>query len=83
MFLKILERVIKERGTFQRHLEELGDDLRDAPKTKRQLLRSWFLILEETLAAAREEAARESLQEAVREGEERVVPSAEGIPGED
>ena len=55
MFLEIVERVIKERDTLwqerdtlQQRLEELGNDLWDALKKERQLLRREVMFLEDT-----------------------------------
>ena len=69
-------------------MEKLGDDLWDAPKEYRQLLRGWVTLLENSLLAATGEAAGESpLQNVMGKREERAVPSALGmveeVSGED
>ena len=58
-------------------MEELGDNLWDAVKEERQLLKRQIKLLENSLAAVREEmTGKAALQEAVEEGEEKVVASA-------
>ena len=54
------ERLWQERDTLQHRLEELSDSLWDAVKKESQLLRGHVTLLEDSLAAVREEAARES-----------------------
>ena len=62
--------------TLQHCLEELGDNLWDAVKEERQLLKRQVTLLKDSLAAASgETAGKATLQEAMGEGEERVVPS--------
>ena len=57
LFIKIVERVIKESDTLQHRLEELCDDLWDALKKERQLLRRQVLLLEYMLAEREREGA--------------------------
>ena len=76
LFPEALERLTKERATLQHHLEELGNELQDALKKERQLLRRWVALLEDTLSAKEETAGESALREIMWVGGERSSASS-------
>ena len=65
LFLTALERVTEERDALQHCWDKLGDELWDALKKERKLLRTGVMLLRDMLVMREEAAGKSELQEAV------------------